>query len=147
MQPPKGLMGGCRRKKDHQSVKRAELLGGEITARNYHKHLEAGANTCRSKRVKSMINERADRVDNRKDIKKWSGTTKHLSMAILAPLALRLRRQLITYDTAPTAAELTTSFGAVGTVGAGFVGVVNDAAGGTNFYIVASDGTSFFTLR
>lgn len=50
-------------------------------------------------------------------------------------------------DTTPTAAELTTSFGAPATVGAGFVGVVNDAAGGVNFYVVASDGASFFYLK
>lgn len=50
-------------------------------------------------------------------------------------------------DTTPTAAELITSFGAASAVGAGFVGVVNDNAGGTNFYIVATDGTSYFYLK
>lgn len=47
-------------------------------------------------------------------------------------------------NTTPTLAELTTSFGAPTAVGAGFVGVVNDAAGGANFFIVASDGTNYF---
>lgn len=50
-------------------------------------------------------------------------------------------------DTTPTLAELTTSFGAPATRGAGFVGVVNDAAGGTNFFIVGSDGTNYFFLK
>lgn len=50
-------------------------------------------------------------------------------------------------DTTPTAAELTTSFGAPSAAGAGFVGVVNDNAGGVNSYIVWTDGTSFFYLK
>lgn len=77
-----------------------------------------------------------------------SGTTKHLSKGDFSTASIKVKTAVNNvHDTAPTAAELTTSFGAVGTVGAGFVGVVNDAAGGTNFYIVASDGTSFFYLK
>lgn len=48
------------------------------------------------------------------------------------------------HDTTPTAAQLITEFGAAT---AGFVGVVNDAGGGVNFYIVASDGTDYFYLK
>lgn len=50
-------------------------------------------------------------------------------------------------DTTPTLAELTTSFGTPASRGAGFVGIVNDAAGDTNVYIVASSGTSYFWLK
>ena len=47
-------------------------------------------------------------------------------------------------DTTPTAAELTTSFGAPATVGSGFVGIVKDADADTNCFIVVSNGTSYF---
>jgi hypothetical protein len=50
-------------------------------------------------------------------------------------------------DTTPTAAELTTSFGAPATVGTGFVGVVKDANTDTNCFAVISNGTSFFFLK
>jgi len=50
-------------------------------------------------------------------------------------------------DTTPTNAELITSFGTCASNGAGFVGVVNDAAGGTNFYLVATDGTTYFWTK
>lgn len=51
------------------------------------------------------------------------------------------------HDTTPTKAQITTEFGAPATVGAGFVGVINDAAGSTNFYFVASDGTEWFWTK
>ena len=51
------------------------------------------------------------------------------------------------HDTTPTAAELTTSFGAPATLEAGFVGFVNDAGGGTNVYHVFTDGTSFLWTK
>lgn len=50
-------------------------------------------------------------------------------------------------DTTPTSAELVTAFGTAASNGAGFVGVVNDAGAGTNFYIVASEGTSYYFLK
>ena len=50
-------------------------------------------------------------------------------------------------DTTPTAAELTTSFGAPATVGSGFVGVVKDNDADTNCFVVVSNGTSFFYLK
>lgn len=50
-------------------------------------------------------------------------------------------------DTTPTLAEITTSFGAPTTRGAGFIGVINDAAGGTNFYLIGSDGTNYFHTK
>lgn len=50
-------------------------------------------------------------------------------------------------DTTPTNAELITSFGTCASNGAGFIGIVNDAAGGTNFYLVATDGTTYFWLK
>jgi hypothetical protein len=50
-------------------------------------------------------------------------------------------------DTTPTAAELTTSFGAPATVGSGFVGIVKDNDADTNCYVVVSNGTSYFYLK
>lgn len=50
-------------------------------------------------------------------------------------------------DTTPTAAELTTSFGAPATVGSGFVGVVKDNDADTNCFVVVSNGTSYFYLK
>lgn len=50
-------------------------------------------------------------------------------------------------DTTPTAAELTTSFGAPATVGTGFVGIVKDNDADTNCFVVVSNGTSFFYLK
>lgn len=47
-------------------------------------------------------------------------------------------------DIAPTKAELTTSFGTPASRGAGFVGTVNDNAGGANMFFVTSDGTDYF---
>lgn len=57
-----------------------------------------------------------------------------------------LRTKVAVTDTAnpPTQAELVTAFGAAATVGAGFMGLLNDNAGGTNEYLVWSDGTNFF---
>ena len=50
-------------------------------------------------------------------------------------------------NTTPTAAELTTSFGAPATVGTGFVGIVKDADADTNCFVVVSNGTSFYYLK
>lgn len=50
-------------------------------------------------------------------------------------------------NTTPTKAELTISFGAPTTLPRGFLGFVNDAAGGVNFYVVGTDGTDFFFLK
>lgn len=50
-------------------------------------------------------------------------------------------------DTTPTAAELTTSFGAPATVGTGFVGIVKDADADTNCFVVVSNGTSYYYLK
>lgn len=46
----------------------------------------------------------------------------------------------------PTAAELVTAFGAAATVGAGFVGIVNDNNANANDYLVFSNGTSYWIL-
>lgn len=53
----------------------------------------------------------------------------------------------ISSATVPTAAELTTSFGAPATLGRGFIGTVDDADGDTNFYIVAASDASFYFLK
>jgi hypothetical protein len=46
--------------------------------------------------------------------------------------------------TTPTDAELDTAFGTPATVGAGFVGVLDDAGAGANVWLVASDGTNWW---
>lgn len=51
------------------------------------------------------------------------------------------------HDTAPTIAELTTSFGDPATLGRGFLGTVDDADGNTNFYIVGVSDASYFFLK
>lgn len=50
-------------------------------------------------------------------------------------------------DTTPTAAELTTSFGAPAGLGRGFVGTVDDADGDTNGYLVWTSDASFYFLK
>lgn len=45
---------------------------------------------------------------------------------------------------APTDAELDAIFGQPATVGAGFIGIVNDSGGGTECYIVWSDGANWW---
>jgi hypothetical protein len=57
-----------------------------------------------------------------------------------------LRTLVSTADTSnpPTAAQLTSAFGAPGTVGTGFHAIVNDNNGGTNEYFIWSDGTNWF---
>lgn len=44
----------------------------------------------------------------------------------------------------PTDAEFDTAFGTPAQVGAGFIGILNDAGGGTAVYLVYSDGASWF---
>lgn len=51
------------------------------------------------------------------------------------------------HDTTPTAAELTTSFGAPATLGRGFIGTVDDADGDTNGYIVWCSDASFYFVK
>lgn len=46
----------------------------------------------------------------------------------------------------PSATELVTAFGAAATVGAGFVGIVNDNNADANNYLVFSNGTSYWIL-
>jgi hypothetical protein len=50
-------------------------------------------------------------------------------------------------DTTPTNAELTTSFGAPATVGAGFVGIVKDNDTDTNCFVVVSNGVTYYYLK
>jgi hypothetical protein len=46
----------------------------------------------------------------------------------------------------PTDAELDTAFGTPATVGAGFLGLVDDAGAGSAVYLVGSDGTNWWYL-
>lgn len=51
------------------------------------------------------------------------------------------------HDTTPTAAELTSAFGAPGTLGRGFVATIDDADGDTNGYIVWTSDASWYFLK
>ena len=50
-------------------------------------------------------------------------------------------------DALPTQAEMVAAFGAAATVGSGFIGVIKDNDADTNFFICASNGTSFYALK
>lgn len=50
-------------------------------------------------------------------------------------------------DTTPTAAELTTAFGAPASLGRGRILTVDDADGNTNFYLVVTSDASFFYVK
>lgn len=47
------------------------------------------------------------------------------------------------HDTTPTEAQLISEFGAIATVGAGFIGVVKDADADTNLYLVVCTGAKY----
>lgn len=51
------------------------------------------------------------------------------------------------HDTTPTEAELITAFGTAAAAGAGFIGVVKDADGDTNAYLVFSTGAKWCFLK
>jgi len=51
------------------------------------------------------------------------------------------------HDTTPTSAQCITAFGTAASVGVGFVGIINDAAGDVNNYLVFSNGTSYYFLK
>lgn len=46
-------------------------------------------------------------------------------------------------DTTPTEAECVAAFGTAAAVGAGFVGIINDAGGNANVYVIVSTGTKY----
>ena len=50
-------------------------------------------------------------------------------------------------DTTPTAAELTTAFGAPATVGRGFIATVDDNDGDTNHYLVTASDASYYFVK
>lgn len=78
----------------------------------------------------------------------FSGTVTPTGQVVATAAGIRTKQAINNVgDTTPTAAELTTSFGAPATVGAGFVGVVKDADADTNCYVVVSNGTSYFYLK
>jgi hypothetical protein len=64
----------------------------------------------------------------------------------ITQFAAGLRTIVSTANTAnpPTDAELDSAFGAPATLGAGFVGILNDNNGGTNEYLCWADGTNWF---
>lgn len=59
-----------------------------------------------------------------------------------------VRTKYATTNTAnpPTQAEMVTAFGAAATNGSGFLGVLNDNAGGTNEYLVFGDGSNYWYI-
>ena len=78
----------------------------------------------------------------------FSGTVTPTGQVVATAAGIRTKQAINNVgDITPTAAELTTSFGAPATVGAGFVGVVKDADVDTNCFVVVSNGTSYFYLK
>jgi len=78
----------------------------------------------------------------------FSGTVTPTGQVVATAAGIRTKQAINNVgDTTPSAAELTTSFGAPATVGAGFVGVVKDADTDTNCFVVVSNGTSYFYLK
>lgn len=73
-----------------------------------------------------------------------SGTLLTIAGILNAPDGLRTKVSTADISTPPTDAELDSAFGAPATVGAGFEAFVNDNAGGTAMYHVASDGAGWF---
>lgn len=68
-------------------------------------------------------------------------------LGVLNASAAGLRTKQAVTDvnaTTPTAAELTTAFGAPATLGRGFIGTVDDNDGDTNFFVVATSDASFY---
>lgn len=51
------------------------------------------------------------------------------------------------HDTAPTEASLVSAFGAVATLGRGFIGTIDDNDGDTNGYIVWTSDASFYYIK
>ena len=78
----------------------------------------------------------------------FSGTVTPTGQVVATAAGIRTKQAINNVgDTTPTAAELTTSFGAPATVGAGFIGIVKDNDADTNCFIVLSNGTSYFYLK
>lgn len=75
----------------------------------------------------------------------FSGTVTPTGQVVATAAGIRTKQAINNVgDTTPSAAELTTSFGAPATVGAGFIGIVKDNDADTNCFIVLSNGTSYF---
>lgn len=74
----------------------------------------------------------------------FSGSSTTFSNMVTFTSGLKTKVAVTNTANPPTQAEMVTAFGAAATTGAGFVGVLNDNAGGTNEYFVWSDGTNYF---
>lgn len=78
----------------------------------------------------------------------FTGTVTPTGQVVATAAGVRTKQAINNVnDTTPTAADLTTSFGAPATVGSGFVGIVKDNDADTNCFVVVSNGTSFFYLK
>lgn len=78
----------------------------------------------------------------------FTGTVTPTGQVVATAAGVRTKQAINNVnDTTPTAAELTTSFGAPATVGSGFVGIVKDNDTDTNCFVVVSNGTSYFYLK
>lgn len=51
------------------------------------------------------------------------------------------------HDTTPTEAQIIAEHGAAAAVGAGYIGLIDDAGGNTNEYLVWSNGTKWMFLK
>ena len=78
----------------------------------------------------------------------FSGTVTPTGQVVATAAGIRTKQAINNVnDTTPTNAELTTSFGAPATVGAGFVGIVKDNDTDTNCFVVVSNGVTFYYLK
>lgn len=76
-----------------------------------------------------------------------TNTSASLISGILnASAGVRTKVSVANVSNPPTNAELVSAFGAAATVGAGFIGIVNDNDAETNEWIVWSDGTSYWYI-
>ena len=63
---------------------------------------------------------------------------------VICTAGVRTKVSVADTSNPPTQAQLVGTFGTAATVGSGFIGIVNDNSGGTNEYLVWSDGTNYF---
>jgi len=78
----------------------------------------------------------------------FSGTVTPTGQVVATAAGVRTKQSVNNVtDALPTQAEMVTAFGAAATVGSGFIGVIKDNNTDTNFFICASNGTSFYALK
>lgn len=119
------------------------LTAGTLTRTNYGIYIDVGSNLGGTVTTYGLyIND----VDGDTEYAIYTNTTAPSVIKGITDFQAGLRTIIVTDNVSspPTDAELDTAFGQPSTVGAGFVGIVNDNAAGTAEYICWSDGTNWF---